>query len=296
VSWAAISEFCATEGTVMMSLTKWKKVQVTLILSAATAIAVRAQTFETLLDFDDTDGANPTMSLVQGLDGALYGTTFGGGENGGGTIFRIAVGDRFATIYNFCGELNCADGFYPRAGLALASNGEFYGAASAGGPNQAGTIFKTTPQGALTTLYSFCSQPGCSDGDAPSVALSLGEDNNFYGTTAVGGAEGSGTVFAISLGGALNIVYSFQWKNGSGSMSPLLQASDGYFYGTSVSGQRGSDYGVVFRVSPNGKFAVVHKFMGYPTDGFYPSGGLILKEPTATFMARHSTGAKGGMA
>ncbi len=77
-----------------------------------------------------------------------------------------------------------------------------------------GTVFKITPSGTLTTLYSFCSQSGCTDGLEPEAVLVQGTDGNFYGTTIFGGTNGEGTVFKITPGGQLTTLYSFCSQSG----------------------------------------------------------------------------------
>src|ERR1039457_607876 len=130
-----------------------------LVLCATTAIALPAQTLTTLFSFDGTDGAVPQAGLVQATNGDLYGTTYGGGTNSAGTIFKITPGGTLTMVYSFCSQTNCADGAYPEAGLVQAANGDLYG--TAGGGARGGTIFKITPGGTLTTLDSFCSRSGC---------------------------------------------------------------------------------------------------------------------------------------
>src|SRR5208283_1359552 len=135
-----------------------------------------------------TDGTNPSSTLVQ-FEGNFYGTTEFGGNNGegiiyeGGTVFKITPGGQLTTLYNFCSQSGCTDGDEPFAGLVQGTDGNFYGTTVSGGANGLGTIFKLTPSGALTTLYSFCSQSGCSDGENPYAGLVQASDGNFYGTT-----------------------------------------------------------------------------------------------------------------
>jgi uncharacterized repeat protein (TIGR03803 family) len=79
-----------------------------------------------------------------------------------------------------------------------ANDGNLYGTVNSVGTS-GGNLFKITPSGTLTTLYSFCEQSGCPDGNNP-VALVQTTDGNFYGTTNTGGAHGDGTVFSLSTG------------------------------------------------------------------------------------------------
>ena len=163
------------------------------------------------------DGANPQAPLVQGTNGDLYGTTYYGGasdacENaygqaeGCGTIFKITRSGKLTSLYSFCTQSGCPDGEVP-AGLLQAASGDLYGTTAgiwAGESKNNGTIFKITPSGKLTTLYSFCplNVNGCIDGAKPLAGLVQATNGDFYGTTAYGGvALGNyGTIFGLSVG------------------------------------------------------------------------------------------------
>jgi len=104
------------------------------------------------------------------------------------------------------------------------------------------TVFKVTPTGTLTTLYSFCAKTNCTDGSVPFGGLVLGTDGNFYGTTSEGGISADpcggdcGTVFKISPAGKLTTLHSFDYTGGYTPYGPLVQATNGNFYGTTQSG------------------------------------------------------------
>src|SRR5580700_3288964 len=193
------------------------------LLWAMAAIALPAQTFTTLWNFETIGayGANPyNVSLVQGLDGNFYGTTFYGGTDvydggAGGTVFKITPDGTLTTVYSFCAQPNCADGQGPFAGLVLGRDGNFYGTTRNGGTTnsancvegECGTVFKITPDGVLTTLHSFT---GGNDGSAPLSALIQGTDGNFYGTTSTGGGGvRRGTIFEITPSGSLKTLHYF---------------------------------------------------------------------------------------
>ena len=161
----------------------------------------------TLHTFSLSDGAGPS-GLMQGADGNLYGTTYSGGtgsgsvcQNGCGTIFKITPAGGFTILHNFCTQANCSDGAVAN-GLILATDGNFYGTTFYGGNYiSEGTIFRMTPQGSFTTLYAFCSQTGCPDGQYPGELLQ-DTDGNFYGVAEQGGSglNGYGTIFRFSTG------------------------------------------------------------------------------------------------
>ena len=249
----------------------------------AVAVVSTAQTLTTLYSFCSqpgcTDGISPSAGLIQTSDGNLYGTTWGGGANGSkGTVFRITTGGVLTTLYSFCSQDNCADGQWPYAGLVQASDGNLYGTTGAGGVlGSYGTVFKITVRGGLTTLYKFCSQNSCPDGNYPTGALVQASDGNLYGTTPNGGSIGTGTVFKITLGGALTTLYSFcpQRSCTDGGSIPnggLIQASDGNLYGTTA-----GNAGGVFKIATSGALTSLYTFCSLDNcaDGDYPVAGLV---------------------
>jgi uncharacterized repeat protein (TIGR03803 family) len=224
------------------------------------------------------DGANPSAPLVQASDGNFYGTTFDGGilctPVGCGTVFKITSSGALTTLHRF----NADDGYGPYAGLVQASDGNLYGTTVEGGINGLngqGTIFKITPNGTLTTLYDFCSQPNCSDGENPYGALVQVSDGNFYGVATDGGANGDGTVFKITPTGSLTTLHSFAGSSdGQFPFAALVQASDGTFYGTTFEGGA-HRLGTVFNITPSGVLTTLHNFAGHPTDGALSSAALV---------------------
>jgi uncharacterized repeat protein (TIGR03803 family) len=146
-----------------------------------------------------------------------------------------------------------------------------------------GTLFKITPRGTLTTLYNFCSQSGCADGQIPVGPLVQGTDGNLYGTTGAGGtgpcSSGCGTVFKITPSGALTTLHSFDLTDGDGPNGGLIQATDGNFYGTTSSGGTNNSNcnsgscGTVFKMTPTGTLTTLYRF-DY-TDGANPEAALI---------------------
>src|SRR5580698_3061797 len=137
----------------MSELRWWKKAYAASVLCVATAIAAQGQTFTTLAKFNGSNGAEPDlMSLIQGADGNLYGTTEAGGSEQAGTIFGLRASGKLTDAHSFAGP----DGSMPYAGLLLASDGNFYGTTGGGGHcGGCGTIFKISPSGNLTTVYIF---------------------------------------------------------------------------------------------------------------------------------------------
>jgi len=293
-------------ATTLGKLNWGKRAYAVLVLCAATAIVLPAQTFTTLFSFDVTDGKTPYAGLVQAINGDLYGTTYAGGANNAGTVFKITPSGTLTTLYSFCAQSGCTDGGNPGAGLVQAANGDFYGTTVGGGANSnadacfdinisfetsCGTIFKITPNGTLTTLYSFCAQSGCTDGGSPLAGLVQAPNGDFYGTTGTGGntncfGGGCGTVFKITPTGMLTTLYSFCAQSGcmdgANPYAGLVQATNGDFYGTTCgSGPTcdggGSGPGTVFKITPSGTLTTLYSFCSQTgcTDGEYPIAGLV---------------------
>jgi uncharacterized repeat protein (TIGR03803 family) len=195
-----------------------------------------------------TDGYYPYAGLVQAASGDLYGTTYAGGANLGGTIFKITPTGTLTTLYNFCSQSKCTDGNVSQTGLILGTNGALYGTTYAGGDSNFGTVFKLAPNGALTTLHSFCSQSNCTDGRIPAAGLVQATDGNFYGTTYGGVVNNYGTIFKITPGGTLTTLYRFQPTVGGDPVAALFQATNGDLYGTTQ--QFGANnWGTVFSLA-----------------------------------------------
>ena len=204
-----------------------------------------------------TDGAGPNAGLVQATNGDLYGTARFSGANGffSGTVFKITPSGTLTTLYSFCSQSGCTDGQSPEAGLVQAANGDLYGTTVLGGANGWGTVFEITPSGTLTTLYSFCSQSGCTDGELPQSGLVQATNGEFYGTTFFGGPNGFGTTFKITPSGRLTTLYSFcsqgvypDCTDGDLPFAGLVQDTNGNFYGTAAGGGA-NGYGTVFSLS-----------------------------------------------
>lgn len=267
---------------------------VVLLIYAVGTTAARAQTYTDLFNFDGTNGKGPfyPQVLAQGRDGNLYGTTLYGGTSDEGVVFKITPGGSLTVLYNFDGG---TDGNNPQGGLALGTDGSFYG-------TTINTIFRIAPTGSLTTLYTstvdlitspiqgtdgnFYGTTGAGNaykitasgtftalGALPGVSvgpLLQASDGNFYGTTWDGGGSNDGTIFKLTPQGLVTTVHAFDSTNGSSPFGPLIQATDGNFYGTTTQGGSRAG-GVVFRLSPSGDIRILHDFGSEST----PFAGLV---------------------
>lgn len=240
------------------------------------------------------DGESPNAPVVLGTDGNFYGTTIGGGTGtvycgeGCGTVFKLTPKGVLTTLHNFCTVYPCDDGGLPVSGLVQGTDGNFYGVAPDYGGEfndnfAQGTAYKITPSGTFTTLYAFCQQNNCTDGQMPRAPLVQGTNGQFYGTTENGGANGYGEIFEISsAGGTPAIVYSFDQpvdEDGSEPFSRLLQANNGNFYGMAQFGGTspcflGYGCGTLFEMNPSsGEFTWEFDFNS--TNGANPEGGFV---------------------
>ena len=258
----------------------WKMVCVVCMFCAATAIASPAQTLTTLHNFAGPEGATPSAPMVLASDGNFYGTTIYGGAHGAGAVFKITPSGTLSLLYSFCsvhGYYGCADGNAP-LGMVQGRDGNFYGVADQGGElNYAGgTIFKLTPSGALTTLYSFCGIADCTAGQSP-TSIMQASDGNLYGVMANAGYNGLGDFYQMTTSGTFTELYDFDGSAGKRPQTPLVEGHDGNLYGTAPSGGfQGA--GTVFKISLSGNPTLLYNFCSQPncTDGGNPSAGLVL--------------------
>ncbi len=250
-------------------------------LLVVTAIASTAQTLHSIASFDESDGAAPDAALVQGSDGNLYGTTNVGGASGYGTVFKISVGGTPTVLHSF----EFSDGAYPLSSLIQGTDGNFYGTTSGGGTLTCyssagcGTVFKITPDGVLTTLYSFVG----GDGNFPFAGLVQASNGKFYGTAYAGGVYGMGAVFEITADGTYTTLHSFCTQtngyyctDGAFVEGGLVQAANGNLYGTTYSGGVWNS-GILYQITTSGSFTLLHDFC-YPfscLEGSFPRGALV---------------------
>jgi len=256
-----------------------------------------------------SDDGQPYAALVQGDNGNFYGTTQGSsnlspGTNSIGTVFEITPWGYLTTLYAFT---NGIDGANPTAGLVLGKDGNFYGAAEAGGfigwgglvPQYGrilagnlgwGTIFSITQDGAFTPLFAFS---GRGVGANPGAGLIQASNGLFYGVTERGGTNDDGTVFQMSADGTVTTLYSFTaGSDGAVPITALTQGSDGNFYGTTFEAGT-SNAGAIFKITPSGTLTPLHTFTN-GTDGGHPYAALVQGTNGNFYGTTTSGGAKSG--
>ena len=201
----------------------------------------------------------------------------------------------FTRLFSFGADQN--DGYDPNSALIQATDGNFYGTCSVAGQPLSGalaegTIFRLTPGGEVTPVFTFHG----SDGRVPNGVIQA-TDGNLYGTTAHDGPSGGGTVFQVTPGGARTTLFSFAnftGTNGGQPMAPLIQGKDGNLYGTTSNG--GDGFGTVFRISTTGSFTRLHSFntVGGGVDGGVPLGKLIEDDAGNLYGTTSAFGTGGG--
>jgi uncharacterized repeat protein (TIGR03803 family) len=211
--------------------------------------------------------ANTALALAAVLVSAVAATTT-----------PAAQAQTFAVLDDF----NGTNGGDAGATLVQATNGNLYGTSTEGGSAGAGNVYEITPNGTLTSIYSFCAQgtppSDCPDGYQPMAPLIQASNGDLYGTTLRGGANNYGTVFKVTTGGALTTIYSFCSLSGCADgvepYGPLFQASNGDLYGTTSFDGPNSGWGTIFKMTLTGKLKTIVD-LSYTPGGNMPAAGLI---------------------
>ena len=255
--------------------------------SAGTTFALLYGAEPVLHSFSGSDGSVPKGGLLRSQSGVLYGTTENGGADGFGTVFALTNTGSFTTLYSFAG--GSSDGKYPYGGLVLDSSGNLYGTTESGGLFGLGTVWKLTPSGTETVLYSF-SGP---DGSSPAYgSLLLDKTGNLDGVTAYGGASNDGVIFRITISGSLTVLHSLAGTDGSLAYGTPLEDSKGNLYGTAANGGAYGG-GTAWRLTSSGVLTVMHNFAGGTADGSYPLAGLVGDKTGAIYGVTYYSGAFG---
>jgi uncharacterized repeat protein (TIGR03803 family) len=218
------------------------------------------------------DGDYPLAGVTLDSAGNLYGTTFHGGTQGFGVVYKVDTTGQETVLYSFTGG---ADGGYPEAGVILDATGNLYGTTLEGGAAGAGVVYELDTAGHETVLYSFT---GGVDGGFPLASPIRDAAGNLYGTTNGGGTAGLGVVYKLNATGQETVLYSFPGgPEGAFPFAGVIRDGAGNFYGTTADGGGPAGeggHGVVFKLTAAGGYSVLYTFTG-GTDGGAPLGGVI---------------------
>jgi uncharacterized repeat protein (TIGR03803 family) len=233
-----------------------------------------------------SDGGDPNASIIRDADGNLYGTTFFGGANGDGVIFKLGPSGDQTVLYNFTGGL---DGNLPDSGVIRDTAGNLYGTTELGGANGVGVVYKLDPNSNETVLYNFTNGL---DGGYPVGSLTPCPNGNLYGATASGGEFNDGVIFEIN-NGRFKVVHSFTGGAGGNNPNPpLVCDSSNNLYGAAFSGGAGS--GLVFKLDAAGKYTVLYALAGGAAGGS-PNPPIIGAEGSLYFTTAAGGPANAGL-
>lgn len=229
---------------------------------------------------DGSEGNTIVGNLMQAPDGNIYGTTYFGTNQGGGSLFRLAPDGTFTILHRFGGGR--PNPFTPYTGVTLGPDGLLYGTTLRGGADDKGTIYRITTDGTdFTVLHEFDGD----DGENPEGQLVV-FDGMLYGTTLIGGARNRGTIYRVSTSGAFELLYSFPAFSavrdglgindvGSNPRAGLMYSTaDLTFYGTAYNGGE-HGHGTVFRYTPGAEAQLVHAFGGPSFGASRPMSAVV---------------------
>lgn len=224
------------------------------------------------------DGKNPN-GIIQASSGEFYGTALYGGTGDRGAIFELTTSGILKTLYSFCSQTNCADGWYPTVPPIEGNDGNLYGTTMYGGKSNGGVVYQISPAGSYKVLRSLCSETSCDSGQYPG-GLVQDSSGDLYGP-AQWGADGTGygTVFKITPEGQFTVVHRFHNSDGDVPAGVIL-ANDGNLYGTTYVGGIGG-LGTIFQMTPSGALTTLYNFCagahcpGWPNVPFQGTNGLF---------------------
>jgi uncharacterized repeat protein (TIGR03803 family) len=224
------------------------------LVLALSAPAVLAQTVTNVVNFNGANGASPfIVTLAQGRDGKLYGTTYSGGANGLGAVVRINLSTGSSVVLH---SFDGTNGSYPGAGLTLATDGNYYGTTVYGGSADIGVLYKITAAGTYTVLHQFT---GGSDGSYPYGPPIEARDGSLYGTTSGVPNSNASTIYKLTRSGSYSVVYTFDQVTSGNSAYGLTQGSDGLLYAApDIGGADGC--GTIVKVTILGVLKATHPF------------------------------------
>jgi uncharacterized repeat protein (TIGR03803 family) len=268
---------------------------------------LQAQTYKVIYNFTGgQDGGSPLAGLTMDKAGNLYGTAYGWGTHGFGTVYQLKLKNGNGTLnplYSFAGG---SDGTNPAARVIFGRDGALYGTTFLGGGGAGeGTVFKVRPSPSAcktalcpwteTHLYSFTFVGG----SGPLGDLLFDQAGNIYGTTIAGGENDNGIVYELTPTGnswTESVLHYFDGTDGAGPQTGLIFDSSGNLYSTTQSGGA-NGYGTAFQMTYSAGTGWTESLLysfGYGSDGGYPYTGLIFDRSGNLYSATSDGGAGGG--
>ena len=232
--------------------------------------------------FDGADGEFPSNGVAFDSSGNLFGVTLFGGKSNKGVLYEIDAAGVFSVLHYF--EGGTTDGLHPNGVPLIGSDGSIYGTAQFGGAAKNGIIYRVTPNGLFSVLYSFhgfaSSGRKNDDGAQPATGLSFDPSGNLIGVAVTGGVYGFGTVFRLTAAGSFEVLHAFAGAtDGSRPESPVTAEASGAIFGTTpIGGQYNG--GQVYEITPTNQFLSVFSFgqqlTGAAVTGYHPFGPLLI--------------------
>ncbi|MGC9951672.1 MAG: choice-of-anchor tandem repeat GloVer-containing protein, partial [Bryobacteraceae bacterium] len=191
------------------------------------------------------DGATPKAGVLLAPDGNLDGTTYYGGTEGYGVVYRVDPRGNETALYSFSGD----NGSGPTSGLMADPSGNLYGTTYVGGAANQGVVYQVDGAGRYAVLHEFS---GAADGGIPKAGVVRDAAGNLYGTTATGGSADAGVIFKLDAAGNETVLYNFTGgANGGGPAAGVILDPEGNLYGNA---------GVIFKLDTAGNYTVLHTF------------------------------------
>lgn len=212
--------------------------------------------------------------LLLANDGNIYFASASAGAANRGFIGKLTPTGTISTLYAFASTGD--ESAQPFAGVIQASDGNLYGTSYTGGEHGAGTLFRLTLAGVYTRLYSFGET--ATSASLPYTGLVEAPDGNLYGTTLLGGDNGKGAIYRISLtGSGFTIIHHFSGADGENPEGRLIVGADGALYGTTLVGGS-ANRGTIYKITTSGTFTSLYSF---PRLSAFNTAGIAVNETGA---------------
>ncbi len=225
-----------------------------------------------------SDGGSPFAGVIIDSAGTLYGTTWSGGAQRFGIVYKLEANGTYTILHSFMGD----DGINPFAGVVRDSAGTLYGTTRSG----PGNVYKLEANGTFTVLHTF-TEP---DGFSPHAGVIVDSAGNLFGTTGSGGANGFGTIYKVDANGTFTVLHAFTAADGIQTRAGVVMDSAGTLYGTTYRGGA-FGYGTVYKFDVSGTFTVLQQLD--TSTGRNPWAGVI-RDSAGNLYGTTSTGGPNG--